>query len=110
MKINWSFLLIGYEGLALFLKKSEFGIFKNRSSHPEVFSGKGVLKIFSETTSMQKRKIQTHAKFTGEHPCRSAISIKLQELGLQHGCSSVTFLHILRTSFPKNTSGGLLLK
>ena len=36
----------------------------NRSSHPEVFLWKGVLKICS--------------KFTGEHPCRSAISIKLQ--------------------------------
>ena len=49
----------------------------NRSSHPEVFSGKGVVKIFSETTAMQKRKLQTHAKSTGGHPCRSAISIKL---------------------------------
>ena len=35
-----------------------------RSSHPEVFLTKGVLKICS--------------KFTGEHPYRSAISIKLQ--------------------------------
>ena len=35
----------------------------NRSSHQEVFLGKGVLKIYS--------------KFKGEHPCRSAISIKL---------------------------------
>ena len=35
-----------------------------RSSHPEVFLGKGVLKICS--------------KFTGERPCRNAISIKLQ--------------------------------
>ena len=34
-----------------------------RRSHPEVFLGKGVLKICS--------------KFTGEHPCQSAISIKL---------------------------------
>ena len=34
-----------------------------RSSHPEVFSRKGVLKKCS--------------RFTGEHPCRSAISIKL---------------------------------
>ena len=33
-----------------------------RSSRPEVFLGKGVLKIGS--------------KFTGEHPCRSVISIK----------------------------------
>ena len=49
-----------------------------RSSPSEVFLGKGVLKICS--------------KFTGEHPCRSAISIKLK-----------------RTPFPKNTSGWLLL-
>ena len=35
-----------------------------RSSHSEVFRGKGVLTICS--------------KFTGEHPCRHAISIKLQ--------------------------------
>ena len=45
-----------------------------RSSHPEVFLEKGVLKICS--------------KFTGEHPCRSAISMKLQskfiEIALQH--------------------------
>ena len=34
-----------------------------RSNHPEVFLGKGILKICS--------------KFTGEHPRRSAISIKL---------------------------------
>ena len=47
---------------------------QSRSSHPEAFLGKGVLKICS--------------KFTGEHPCRSAISIKL---------------------LCKNTSGRLLL-
>ena len=35
-----------------------------RSSHQEVFLEKGVLKVCS--------------KFTGEHTCRSAISIKLQ--------------------------------
>ena len=35
-----------------------------RSSHPEVFLRKVVLKIWST--------------FTGEHPCRSPISIKLQ--------------------------------
>ena len=35
-----------------------------RSSHPEVFLGKGILKICST--------------FTGKHPCRCAISIKLQ--------------------------------
>ena len=36
---------------------------KNRSSHLEVFLRKGVLKICS--------------KFTGEHPCQSVISIKI---------------------------------
>ena len=38
------------------------GLYKNRS-HPEVFLGKSVLKICS--------------KFTGEHPCRSVMLIKL---------------------------------
>ena len=36
----------------------------NRSNPPDVFLGKGVLKICS--------------KFTGEHPCQSVISIKFQ--------------------------------
>ena len=70
-----------------------------RSSRPEKFLGKVVLKICS--------------KFTGEHPCRSAISIKLQsnfiEITLRHGCSPVNLLHIFRTPFLKNTSGWLLL-
>ena len=64
-----------------------------------MFLRKGVLKICS--------------KFRGEHPCRSAISVKLQrnftEIGLRHGCSPVRLLHILRTPFPRNTSGWLLL-
>ena len=49
----------------------------SRSSPSEVFLGKGVLEIRS--------------KFTGEHPCWSAISIKLQ------------------SKFHMNNSGGLLL-
>ena len=73
---------------------------RNRSSHPEVFLRKDVLKIRS--------------KFTGENTCRNAISIKLLcnfiELALRHGCSPVNFLHIFRTSFPKNTSGRQLLE
>ena len=51
----------------------------DRSSPPEAFLEKGVLKLYS--------------KFTGEHPCRSVISIKL-----------------LFKPFSKNTSGRLLLK
>ena len=58
-----------------------------RSSHPEVFLGKGLLEICS--------------KFTGEHLCQIAISIKLQsravaeqlfEIALRHGCSPVNLL------------------
>ena len=70
-----------------------------RSSRPEVFLKKGVLKICS--------------KLTGEHPCRSAVSVKFQckfiEIMLRHGCSPVNLLHIFRTPFYKNTSGWLLL-
>ena len=73
--------------------------FSPRTSHPEVFLEKGVLKICS--------------KYTGEYPCRSVISIKLQsnfiEITLRHGCSHVNLQHIFRTSFTKNTSGWLLV-
>ena len=70
-----------------------------RSSRLEVFLRRGVLK--------------TCNKFTGEHPCRSVISMKLQsnfiEITLRHGCSPLNLLHIFRTPFLKNTSGRLLL-
>ena len=66
--------------------------------HPEVFSRKDVLKICS--------------KYTGEHPCRSAISIKLLcsfiETALRYGCSE-NLLHVFRTPFLEKTSEGLLL-
>ena len=72
----------------------------NRSSRPEMFCEKGILKICS--------------KFTGEHPCRNAISIKLLcnfiEIALWHGCSPVNLPHIFRITFLKNTAGRLLLK
>ena len=46
--------------------------------------------------------------------CQSVISIKLLcnfiEITLRHGCSPVNVLHIFKTSFSKNTSGGLLLQ
>ena len=73
---------------------------KVRSSHPEVLLGKGVLKI--------------RCKFTGEHPRRSAISIRLQSnfigITFRHGFSPANLLHIFRTPFLKNTFGRLLLK
>ena len=52
-------------------------------------------------------------KFTGEHSCWSTILIKLQsnliEIAFRHGCSLVNLRHIFSTTFPKNSSGGLLL-
>ena len=70
-----------------------------KSSPPEVFLGKVVLKICS--------------KFTGEYPCQSVISIKLQikfiEITLRYGCCLLNLLHISRTPFPMNTCGGLFL-
>ena len=70
-----------------------------QSSQPEVFLGKGVLKICS--------------RFTGEHSCRITISINLQssfiEITLRRGCFPVNLLHIFGTPFPKNTSGWLHL-
>ena len=70
-----------------------------KCSRPEVFLGKAVLKIC--------------CKFTGDHPCRGVISMKLQsnfiKITLRHGCSPVNLQHIFRTAFPKNTSGWLLM-
>ena len=61
---------------------------------------------------LKKGVLKIHRKFTVEHPCRSAISIKLQcnfnEIALRHGCSPANLLHIFRTRFLKNTSGWLL--
>ena len=37
------------------------------------------------------------------------MQINLIEITLRHGCSAVHLLHVFRTPFPKNTSGGLLL-
>ena len=55
----------------------------NRSSPPEVFLGKGVLKIYN--------------KFPGEYSCPSVISIKSQSK-TEHPCRSVIYS---RTPKPK---------
>ena len=56
--------------------------------------------------------LKISSKF-GEHPYRNVISIKLQSKCIKitycHGCSPVNLLHIFRTPFSKNSSGGLRL-
>ena len=70
----------------------------NRSSLPEVFLIKGVLKICS--------------KFTGEHPYRSVISIKLLcnfiEIALWHGCSPANLRDIFGAPFLGTPLGSCL--
>ena len=61
----------------------------SRSSRPEVFLEKGVLKICN--------------KFAGEQICNFI------EIALRHGRSPVNLQHIFRTPFPRNTSEWLLL-
>ena len=39
----------------------------------------------------------------------SKVAKQLIEITLWHACSPVNLLHIFRTPFPKNNSGGLLL-
>ena len=67
-----------------------------RSSHPDVFLAKVVLKICS--------------KFTGEHPCRRAISIKLVYWNRTSAwVFSRRFAAYFQNTYPRNTSGWLLL-
>ena len=64
--------------------------------HPFSFLGKVVLIICS--------------KFTGEHPFQENTLCSFIEIGLMHGCSPVKLPHDFRASFPKSTSGRLLLQ
>ena len=62
----------------------------------------------------RKRCSENMHQIYRKHACRSAISIKLHsnfiEIALRRGCSPVNLLRIFRTSFPKNSSGWLLLE
>ena len=64
-------------------------------------------------TCLQKGALKIWSNFTGKHPRGKKISIKLLcnfiKMTLPHGCSPVNLLHIFRTPFNKNTSGGMLL-
>ena len=68
-----------------------------RSSHPEVFLEKFVLKICNK---IYRRTPMPKCNFN---------KITLQ-IALRHGCSPANVLHIFRKSFPKNTAARLLLQ
>ena len=69
---------------------------KYRSSRPEVFYKKGVLKNFT--------------KFAGKHLCQSLTPATLLKKRLWHRCFSVNFVKFLRTPFYIEHLWWLLLK
>ena len=62
---------------------------------------------------LRRGALKICSKFTGEHPCQSAVSISLLcnfvEVTLRNGCFPVNLLHIFQTPFLNITSDGLLL-
>ena len=95
--IRIMFLSYTHQSIDLYGKSIEWFLYHSfRSSHPEVFYEKDVLKICS--------------KFTWEHPCRSAISIKLLsnfiKIALWHGFCPANLLHIFRNLFLGTTLAG----
>ena len=80
-------------------------IWLKRSSHlREGCTYEAVKKKVQWKTNLQKQLscgvLKIYSRFTGEHPWRSA---------LQYWCCPVKLLNFFRTTFPKNTSTGLLL-
>ena len=72
----------------------------NRSSHPEVFLGKGA--------NMQQNMQQMYGK--APMPKCDLQLCNFIEITLWHEYSPVNLQYIFRIPFPKNTSGWLLLK
>ena len=75
----WTTFYRCYETIILLLQSYSFSNRRIlRSSHPELFRRKGILKMYN--------------KFTGEHPCQSVISIKLlkqlYKFTGEHPCTS----------------------
>ena len=83
-----------FTSMEIILAYNHIATYMLRSSAPLVFLWKHFLKKCR--------------KFTGEHPCRSVISIKMQsnviETTLRNGCSPVNLLHIFRAPFTENIS------
>ena len=72
------------------------------------------VRSISPQVLFKKAVLQICRKSTGKHPCRIVISINLQRnfiaITLSHRFSLLNFLHISRSTFLRNSCGGLLLK
>ena len=55
------------------------------------------------------RTVQRIYTWLQQQQKQSCLLCNFFEIALWHGCSPLNLLYIFRTSFPKNTSGGLLL-
>ena len=66
--------------------------------------------ILTRITPFPIKKIEKSSFKFGFKRTQRELLCNFIELTLRHGCSLVNFLHIFRMSFPKNTSGRLLLK
>ena len=90
-KCYWSSFSLSLLMMRWFSLAAKCKVFILDSTFVQKQPSRGVLrKRYSEI-------LKIHSKFTGQHPCWSVISIKLN------------LLHIFRTPFPKKTYGRLLL-
>ena len=74
------------------------------SNHKQSFEG--VLRKRCSETAHQTYKNKPMPKCGFKKVAKQS---NFTETTLRHGCSPVNLLHIFRTLFPENTSGGLLL-
>ena len=74
--------------------------FKNHGSGSKIVCG---FLFFFFCVFLRRGVPKIWSKVTGEHPCRSEISLKLPsnliEITFRHGCSPVNLQHIIRTPF-----------
>ena len=94
-----NFVLSSLEWRVFFLPSIKY-----RSSLPEVFGKKGVLKIFAKFTVKQLCRSLFFNKFAGLRPAT------LWKKILRHRCFPVIFPKFLRTPFLKSSSGDSLWK
>ena len=66
-------------------------------------------KRWTEATHQRISSEKVFLKYAANFQENTHAEVQFIEITLRHGCSNVNLLHISRTPFCKNTSGGLLL-